>query len=210
MSVRLKPFEVERHSSARGTPVALRLVQSHDAELLIRAFEQLSPESRYRRFFGHKNALSPDEVRQFTDCDGTNHFAIGAVIEGADGSEEGVGVARFIRLPHDPRTAEAAVTVVDAFQRRGIGSLLARRLLSAAAERGVDRLEFSVLSENQPMIVLLRKLALGANVRAETSLGGTAVKVVVPTGPVRQRPFLHRLLAHASRLCLISARVAEP
>jgi len=188
MSVPFKAGDVERHASAGGTPVALRLVQPGDGELLIRAFGRLSAESRYRRFFGHKNTLSPDEVRQFTDCDGIDHLAIGALVEGADGSEEGVGVARFFRLPHDSRTAEAAVTVIDTFQGRGIGGLLARRLLSAAAERGVDHLEFSVLSENQPMLVLLRRLALDANVRAEHRQSGTTVRVLVPTGAVRRRP----------------------
>lgn len=200
MTVHYRPGEVERLAIAKGTLVALRLVQPRDAGLLVRGFERLSPESRYRRFFGHKNALTSDEVRYLTDCDGTIHFAIAALIERADGGEEGIGVARFIRLPDDSRTAEGAVTVIDAFQRRGLGSLLARRLLSAAAERGVDRLEFVVQPENQPMLALLRKLALVAKVRVDTRRGGTGVTVVVPTGPLRRRPFLHRILAHASRL----------
>ena len=189
MAVCFEPGDVERHAIASETQIVLRRVQPRDAEPLLRAFEKLSPESRYRRFFGHKNALSADEVRSLTDLDGTDHFAIGAVVEGAGGSEEGVGVARFIRHRHDPRTAEAAVTVIDAFQKRGIGSLLAGRLLAAAAERGVDRLEFAVLAENQPMMVLLRKLALAAGARAESRSGGIAVTVVLPTAPFgRARP----------------------
>lgn len=181
MTIYFKPGEVERQVIAKGTPVALRRVQPRDSELLLRGFERLSPESRYRRFFGHKSALSPEEVRYLTDCDGPDHFAIAAVIERPDGSEEGAGVARFIRLPQDPRAAEGSITVIDAFQRRGLGSLLARRLLAAAAEQGVDRLEFLVLSENEPMLVLLRKL--GAKVQADARLGGSGVNLAVSTAP---------------------------
>jgi len=70
-----------------------------------------------------------------------------------------VGVARFVRLPAPPAAAEAAVVVTDDFQNRGLGTLLAARLLAAARERGVRRVVCEVLAENEPVRRLIRKFA---------------------------------------------------
>jgi acetyltransferase len=157
-ALRFGPQYIERKTLADGTRVALRVVRPSDSALLAEGFERLSAESRYRRFLGVKKILSPAELHYFSDCDGINHFGIGAVVERADGSEEGAGVARFVRFPGNRLAAEAALTVVDARQHNGLGSLLTRRLFSAAAELGIRELHFHVLSTNQPMLSLLRKL----------------------------------------------------
>jgi len=170
---------LERAVLGNGIPVAVRLVRPSDATLLVRGFERLSVSSRYRRFFGYKKVLSPAEVRYFTHCDGMDHFALGAVVEHADGHEEGVGVARFVRLADNPLAAEPAVTVVDDFQRIGLGRLLFDRLLCAAAERGVHELRSLVLAENKPMLALLSKLGPGVKHGIDPQFGARAVKFVV-------------------------------
>src|SRR5262249_43108134 len=110
---------------------------------------------------------------------GMDHFALGAVVEHADGHEEGVGVARFVRLADNPLAAEPAVTVVDDFQRIGLGRLLFDRLLCAAAERGVHELRALVLAENKPMLALLSKLGPGVKHGIDPQFGARAVKFVV-------------------------------
>jgi GNAT superfamily N-acetyltransferase len=170
---------MERKALADGTYVTLRVVRPSDAALLVDGFERLSPESRYRRFLAPKNVLSPAEVSYFSNCDGINHFAIGAVVVRPDGSEEGAGVARFVRVPRNPLAAEAAVTVVDALQNNGLGYLLARRLVSAAAERGVCELQFHVLNTNRPMLCLVRKLGRVAERRVDSEFGGGVLNLAV-------------------------------
>ncbi len=170
----------EHRRLANGDRVTLRLVQPSDAALLARGLEQLSPESRYRRFFGYKKELSQAEIEYLTDCDGINHFALGAVIERPDGSEEGVGVARFIRMQSDPLAAEAALTVVDAAQNNGLGRLLLERLLSAAAERNLRELRFYVLTDNKPMLALVRKLGTATEHRMDMQFGRPVLNVVLP------------------------------
>jgi len=59
---------------ALGAPIVLRdgsrvrLRQGHraDKELLLRGFERLSPESRYRRFLAGMPELSEEKVRYLT------------------------------------------------------------------------------------------------------------------------------------------------
>ena len=103
------------HRLADGTEVRLRLLGPADRERLLAAFDRLSPESRYRRFFTVTPRLPEKLLRRLLDTDGWNHFAIGAETATEDPTDaEGVGVARFIRLNDAPDVAEAAVTVVDA------------------------------------------------------------------------------------------------
>lgn len=139
-----------------GTRVLLRVMRPEDGPLLRRGFERLSAESRYLRFMGTKAELSDADLEALTALDGADRFAIGAIRADTEGGEtEGLGVARFARLPEDPEVAEAAVTVVDEAQGQGLGSLLLRRLAAAARERGVQRFCGDVLSANATMRRLL-------------------------------------------------------
>lgn len=141
------------------TPVCLRLLNPADQELLKRGMEHLSAESRYRRFLFAKGSLTPEELTYLTDIDGINHFAIGALSDAPASQGEGMAVARFIRGEDQPEVAEPSIVVVDAFQHRGLGSILFAHLMHAARERGVVRFSGSLLTSNQAMIHLLRRLA---------------------------------------------------
>jgi ribosomal protein S18 acetylase RimI-like enzyme len=71
------------------------------------------------------------------------------------------------------------VTVLDAYQRLGLGSLLVRRLAAAVAERGGHRLCFLVLPTNVSMLRLLRSVAPDAPLRREDEL----LRVDLPLAP---------------------------
>lgn len=187
-ALRFGPQYIERKTLADGTRVALRVVRPSDSPLFADGFERLSPESRYRRFLGPKKALSPAEVRYFSNCDGVNHFAIGAVVERADGSEEGAGVARFVRFSRNPLAAEAALTVIDARQHNGLGYLLTSRLFSAATERGIRELQFHVLTTNQPMLRLLRKLGQPTEHRVDPEFDGDVLTIAVQVQGIAPLP----------------------
>ena len=141
----------ERATLADGRCVELRLVRPDDKEILVRGFRRQSPESRYRRFFQDKDSLSERELSYLTEVDGVDHFAIGAVESLPDGSEEGRGIARFVRLKDRPHTADAAIAVDDEVQGRGLGRLLFARLVAAARERGILKLRCDILAYNEPM-----------------------------------------------------------
>jgi GNAT superfamily N-acetyltransferase len=178
-----------------GTRVRLRLIRPTDKGLLVRGLARLSPASRYRRFLTDKDHFSSEELRYLTECDGTNHLAIGASLVNpeADGPEEGLGVARFVRDPQHPEVAEAAVAVIDDYQGRGLGRLLCRRLVEAARERGIERFACEMMQDNEPVQALVQALApevMGAPDEDEVSL---EIPLVVPVaeapherGPVEQ------------------------
>jgi GNAT superfamily N-acetyltransferase len=162
-----------------GTRVRLRLVRPADKELLTRGLARLSPASRYRRFLTDKDHFSPEELCYLTECDGIHHLALGASRLGADGLEEGLGVARFVRDPQHPEVAEAAVAVLDDYQGRGLGRLLCQRLVEAARERGIERFACEMMPGNAPVQALVRELAPEVTVAPD----GDDVSLEIPLVP---------------------------
>jgi GNAT superfamily N-acetyltransferase len=136
-----------------GSRVDIRRLRSSDAPVLAAAFERLSFESRRLRFMTPKPELTARELSYLTDVDGHRHEALGA---SDHDSGEGVGVARFVRLEDEPQVAEVAVTVVDAWQRRGLGTLLLEHLADQARAQGITHFSALVSSENTAVLELLR------------------------------------------------------
>lgn len=141
-----------------GTRVLFRPIQPSDRELLQAGLRELSPESRYRRFFRHIEHFTEEQLRYLTEVDGHDHVAWIALLPEATGSIRGVGVGRYIRIKHEPEIAEAAVTVIDAFHHRGIGRTLLWLLARSAIANGIKAFRGWTLGENEPMLQLLKEL----------------------------------------------------
>jgi RimJ/RimL family protein N-acetyltransferase len=135
-----------------GSTVMVRPVQPADASLLADGFARLSERSRRMRFLGRKDNLTVAELRYLTCIDHHDHEALGAL--SPDG--HGIGVARYIRDGEDPARAELAVTVVDEWHGRGLGTTLLALLSDRARAEGVDRFTATVASDNIASIRLLR------------------------------------------------------
>ena len=138
-----------------GLELTLRLVRPSDTQLLLQGFERLSPQSRHFRFMGVRNTFTEAELRYLCEVDGTDHFAMGAVVENTGGSETGVGIARFVRLRDLPEVAEPAITIIDDYQGKGLGKMLLRRLILAARERGIRVFHTEFLRSNLKVAQLL-------------------------------------------------------
>jgi RimJ/RimL family protein N-acetyltransferase len=140
-----------------GTRALIRPIRSDDKDRLVSGFERLSPRSRYMRFHMHIDELSPEQLRYLTEVDGRDHVAWVALNEG-DPDQPGMGVARYVRVSDEPDIAEAAITVVDDYQGRGLGTVLLGVLAATARENGVTTFRNYVLAENEAMIGLLDEL----------------------------------------------------
>ncbi len=141
-----------------GATVVVRPVQPTDQALLADGFGRLSVRSRRQRFLTVKRELSPAELRFLTDIDHHDHEAIGA-LDAADG--RGIGVARYIRSAPGAVDAELAVTIVDDWQRRGLGTTLLSRLTASARRAGIFAFTALVAADNDAMISFLRKAKAG-------------------------------------------------
>lgn len=175
-----------------GARIRIRQGQSSDRGLLLHGFERLSPESRYRRFLVPMPKLSEEAVRYLTEIDHHDHEAIIAVDEETG---EGVGVARYVRNRERPDSAELAVTVIDDWQSRGVGTLLVEVLSARAREEGITTFTALMLASNDDVMDVLRHLG---PVRIVDQEAGT-VEVEVPIPKIGLAPALKKLLRIAAR-----------
>jgi RimJ/RimL family protein N-acetyltransferase len=157
-----------------GSQVVIRPVNSADAPLLADGYARLSDRSRRMRFMTTKIELSPAELRYFTDVDHHDHEALGALSH-ADG--RGVGIARYVRDAEDPAAAEVAVTIVDDWQGRGLGTELMAQLSDRARREGIHRFTALVAAENAAVAALLRNMSAEL-IRRESNTLQYAIKLM--------------------------------
>lgn len=148
-----------------GTRLTLRPIAADDKPRLRASLRFLSPATLYRRFFAPITDLSDERLRALAEVDQVDHVAWCALDE--DHPEVPlVGVGRWVRLAEDPTIAETALTVVDRYQGRGLGTLLLALLNETARAGGVRTLRSIVLGENQAFIATLQRY--GASARHES------------------------------------------
>jgi hypothetical protein len=131
-------------SSSAQRAVRIRHLRSDDGELLNRVFAGMSPQSRYQRFHAPKPCLTPADHAVLTSVDRRHHIALVALAP--DGAP--LAVMRAVRLQDDPAAAELAGEVVDAWQRRGLGTQLTVQLARLAVAAGIQRLVARVHDES--------------------------------------------------------------
>lgn len=129
------------------TSITVRPGTPADTPHMVEAFARLSPESVRARFLRPMPRLTERDIAHLSAVDQVDHFAWVAF----DGNGEGVGVARYIRDSTRPNRAEAAVTVVDEYQKRGIGSILVQLLMDTAVGNGIEEFVAYVGNDNTPM-----------------------------------------------------------
>jgi RimJ/RimL family protein N-acetyltransferase len=135
--------------------VRLRPIRPDDAGALTALYDRLSLESAYQRFFTVMRRLPPDWARTLADVDHDRRAAIGAV----DPDSELVGVARY-DWDAASDEAEIALVVQDAWQNRGLGTILLAALVDHAISRGIARFRAYVLADNHRMLRLIGELGL--------------------------------------------------
>jgi acetyltransferase len=120
------------------------------------AFRSLSFKSRKMRFNSPVKRLSKQTLDYLTNIDNRDH--IGIIAEIQKGRRKiGLGVGRCKRIPEKRDTAELAVTVVDKYQNKGIGTGLTAVLSKIAMEQGIRRFHAHVNRENISIIKLIEK-----------------------------------------------------
>jgi len=127
-----------------GTELFLRPVLPGDSERFGGGGAALSPQSLYTRFLSARAPGAALPAYLF-EVDYVDHF-VWVVTVGVDGPV--VADARFIRDDADPASAEIAITVVDAYQDRGVAEQLLVALAIATRLDGIERFKAIVLSDN--------------------------------------------------------------
>lgn len=139
-----------------GKAVLVRRITPDDKKRIQDGFQLFSPRSRYMRFFSHIRKLTQSQLAYLTEIDYENHSAWGAMLE--DDHDQGVGIARYVRLQDEQDYAEIAISVIDPYQQQGVGTILLAALFLSAHLRGISQFRSYLLKENSDLIESLRNL----------------------------------------------------
>lgn len=178
LAIRPYPQDLEEPAKLRdGRTVLLRPIRPEDEPAHQALMEKCTPEDIRYRFFNYVGTLRHSQMARLTQVDYDREMAFVAVVPGAGGAPETLGVARTVTDP-DNVTAEFAILVRSDLKGQGLGRLLMDKLIRHARERGTRRISGQVLAENQGMLALARKLGFEAHPLPD----GEIVEVVLALG----------------------------
>ncbi len=160
-----------------GSTVRVRPARPSDATRVEDYLIGLSPETRRLRFWTQAIDVR-DLAAKVVDVDYEDHLTLLALTGGDGGTV--VGGAQYIRT--DGSRAEFGVSVTDAYQGKGLGSILLGLTAQAAAERGITTLVAEVLPENHRMINVLRTSGFPVKIRATPG----SLEVEFPSTPTEE------------------------
>lgn len=137
---------------ADGRSVVIRPIRAEDEARERDFLEQLSGDTRRRRFMKYAGAVNSELAHFHAHVDYDRHMAF--VCE-ADGRL--VGDARYVANP-DRRSCEFGIVMADDWHHTGVAQLLMDALIRAARARGFETIEGLVLSDNPDMLAFARSL----------------------------------------------------
>ncbi|HXX31613.1 MAG TPA: GNAT family N-acetyltransferase [Myxococcaceae bacterium] len=152
------PFETRHWLEALpdGVEVRVRAARLTDERKVHELLYALSPESVYQRYFAPREIHPRAEVLAVLDTDPRSSCALVA-----ERLEDGtlLGIARY-DLDPTSGMGELGIVVAEAWQKRGVGTALVRRLVEVGKGHGVKGLRADVLVSNPGMIGVLRRVGL--------------------------------------------------
>ena len=105
------------------------------------------------------NELTPAMLARFTQVDYDRELALVAMLAATATEPRRSSASRAISRIRIGTSAEFAVVVADAWQRRGVARVLMRGLIVCAKRRGFERLAGTMLRANEPMLAFVRASA---------------------------------------------------
>jgi RimJ/RimL family protein N-acetyltransferase len=149
---------------ADGATVRLRAASrdGHDDDALRRLFFTLSDTTRYLYFCAGvpSNETWGERFVALGHADDCHSHVLVAEV-----GDDLIGFARLGRSPHmDPHTMEVGIILTDAWQRRGLGGLMLRRLAVEARRHAIKAFTAIALSENRRVLRLARRTFPGVRI----------------------------------------------
>ena len=177
-----------------GTTATVRLAHPPDQELMAEFFRTLSKDSLQRRFFSMAEPTAK-LIESFCD-DSDTRKRLCLIVTRASGSSSRI-IASANYMAHDEATAEIALAVDDAFQGKGIGSLLLERLAVLAVRNGFRRF-WAITSRQSAMLDVFRKSGFACRSRVDEGYTEIDLSVLPSEASVARAEFFDRVATVAS------------
>jgi acetyltransferase len=157
----IRPYPVEYVApwqTKDGQRLTIRPIRPDDEPLLARFHATLSERSvyfRYLRPIGLGQRVAHERLSRICFTDYDREMVLVAEREAPGGEREVLAVGRLSKL-HWRDEAEFALLVSDAFQKRGLGTELLRRLLAIGQNEKLSRIVGYISAENGDMLRVAR------------------------------------------------------
>jgi len=161
------------YPSKDNTYLCFKVLEHEDRDKFIEGFKKLSRKTVYHRFFGFMKELSKQQIDDLLNTDEKNHVAW-AAFDIVDDDTIGIGVGRFRRSKDNPSEAELALTVIDEYQDKGVGTILLAIMYYLASILEIDILTGIIMSDNSKLIRRFKELD------AEMTRVGTEYEMRLP------------------------------
>jgi len=147
---------IERDITLRdGRVVHLRRMEPSDEAELLQGFERIDDAARYMRFMRSVKEPNVERMRKVLASFPQAGEGLVVTVPATDGYDIAGSALYFV---DDESSCEFAITVTPQFARSGLGGALMQALIASARARGLKTMVGFVLSINEPMLRLARKL----------------------------------------------------
>ena len=140
-----------------GRHLLLRPIRPEDEPAFHRLFERLSPNDIRLRFLHPMKMLPKTLAARLTQIDYDREMAMVLTEKNGRPNADLFGVVRFSADPDNER-AEFAILLDSAQTGLGLGSMMMRRIIDIARQRGIGQLFGEVLNDNRAMLALCRAM----------------------------------------------------
>lgn len=139
-----------------GTSIVIRPIRPEDAKLQQSFIRQLSEKSRYFRFMGALQELTPEMLQRTTQIDYDREMALVAITQ-SNTQDTIIGITQYI-TNLDSLSCEFALVIADPWQNKGLGSHLMTCLIETAKVKGLKTMEGSIMATNTEMLAFVKNL----------------------------------------------------
>ncbi|MEV4628796.1 GNAT family N-acetyltransferase [Micromonospora sp. NPDC049523] len=154
-----------------GAELTVRPATAEDLPAVLAMQNRCSARTRWQRYLGAATP-TPDRLRQLLEP--ARGMTLLAVAGGVDGTPE--RVVAMANLVPEGALAEVALLVEDAWQRRGLGGALMRRLVAYASRGGCAALVAHAYADNLGLLRVLHRVGRPEPVETD----GDLVTVTLP------------------------------
>lgn len=180
-----------------GSTATIRIAQPDDQEALIVFFDQLSLESRQKRFF---SLATPRGEWIKTLCDPSDpHRQLSlVVIRTTGGRPRIIATGSYLTEKAHDKQAEVALAVDDAFHGKGLGSVLLERLAQLAVNHGITHFWAVTHVDNRAMLEVFHRSGFEIQEKFDHGYVQLSFSVLPTEASVARSELLDRLFTTAS------------
>ncbi len=177
----IRPYPIQyvsEWSMSDGTQVLIRPIRPEDEPLMVKFNHTLSEQSVYFRYFHLvtlNSRIAHEKLIRLCFIDYDREMALVAEWQNPEsGEREILGVGRLSKL-HGVNEAEFAMLVSDAYQRRGLGTEILRRLVEIGRDERLIKINAAILPENRAMQRVAQKV--GFKLRRTADLATAEIRL---------------------------------